>query len=74
MLGGRPLIALAASALVFVGAQSAAFAADDDGIPFEQLVQVYVPDQAAVDSVVSNFDAAEYGPSRTMARSCSQSS
>ena len=60
MLGGRPLIALAASALVFVGGQSAAFAADDDGIPFEQLVQVYVPDQAAVDSVVSNFDAAEY--------------
>src|SRR5215213_10841447 len=60
MLGGRLLIALAASALLLVGGQSAAFAADDSGIPFEQLVQVYVPDQAAVDSVVSNYDAAEY--------------
>src|SRR3954468_6584662 len=60
MVGRRPLIALAASALVLVGGQSAAFAADDDGIPFEQLVQVYVPDQDAVDSVVSSYDAAEY--------------
>jgi len=60
MVGRRPLIALAASALLLVAGQSAAFAADDDGIPFEQLVQVFVPDQAAVDSVVSNYDAAEY--------------
>ena len=60
MVGRRPLIALAASALLLVGGQSAAFAADDDGIPFQQLVQVYVPDQAAVDSVVANYDAAEY--------------
>ena len=60
MVGRRPLIALAASALLLVGGQSAAFAADDDGVPFEQLVQVFVPDQAAVDSVVANFDAAEY--------------
>jgi hypothetical protein len=60
MVGRRLLIALAASALLLVGAQSAAFAADDDGTPFQQLVQVYVPDQAAVDSVVAKYDAAEY--------------
>ena len=60
MVGRRPLIAIAASALLLVGGQSAAFAADDDGIPFQQLVQVYVPDQAAVDRVVANYDAAEY--------------
>ena len=60
MVGRKPLVALAASALLLVGIQSPAFAAGDDGIPFEQLVQVYVPDQDAVDSVVSNYDAAEY--------------
>src|SRR3954452_3785368 len=60
MVGRKPLIALAASALLLAGSQSAAFAADDNGIPFEQLVQVYVPNQDAVDSVVSNYDAAEY--------------
>src|SRR3954464_8164280 len=60
MVGRGLLVALAASALLLVGGQSGAFAADDNGIPFEQLVQVYVPDQAAVDSVVSNYDAAEY--------------
>src|SRR3954463_2129001 len=60
MVGRKPLIALAASALFLAGSQSAAFAADDNGIPFEQLVQVYVPDQGAVDSVVSNYDADEY--------------
>ncbi len=60
MVGRGLLIAVAASALLLVGGQSAAFAADDNGIPFQQLVQVYVPDQDAVDSVVSNYDAAEY--------------
>jgi hypothetical protein len=40
MVGRKPLIALAASALLLVGGQSAAFAADDNGVPFEQLVQV----------------------------------
>ncbi len=60
MVGRKSLIALAASALLFVGGQSAANAADDNGIPFEQLVQVDVPDQNAVDDVVSNYDAAEY--------------
>src|SRR3954469_8400534 len=60
MVGRKPLIALAASALFLAGSQSAAFAADDNGIPFEQLVQVYVPNQDAVDSGVSNYDAAEY--------------
>ncbi len=60
MVGRRPLIALAASVLLLVGGQSAAFAADDDGIPFEQLVQVYVPDEAAMDTVVANYDATEY--------------
>ncbi len=60
MVGRKPLIALAASAMLLVGGQSAAFAADDNGIPFEQLVQVYVPDQSAVDSVVAKYDAAEY--------------
>src|SRR3954467_2395026 len=60
MVGRGLLSALAASALLLVGGQSAAFAADDAGLPYEQLVQVYVPDQDAVDSVVSNYDAAEY--------------
>ena len=60
MVGRRPFIALAASALFFVGGQSAAFAADDGGIPFQQLVQVFVPNQGAVDRVVANYDAAEY--------------
>src|SRR3954467_4390029 len=60
MAGRRLLIALAASASLLAAGQSAAFAADDNGMPFEQLVQVYVPDQDAVDSVVSNYDAAEY--------------
>ncbi len=59
MVGRRALIALAATALVLAGSQSA-FAADDDGIPFQQLVQVYVPDQDAVDRVVNTYDAAEY--------------
>src|SRR3954466_5145109 len=60
MVGRKPLVALAASALLLVASQSPAFAADDHGVPFEQLVEVYVPDQDAVDSVVSNYDAAEY--------------
>src|ERR1700754_4317821 len=60
MVGRRPLFALAASALLFAGSQSPAFAATDDGTPFEQLIQVYVPNQAAVDNVVNNYDAAEY--------------
>ena len=59
MVGRRPLIALVASALLLAGSQSA-FAADDDGIPFQELVQVYVPDQDAVDRVVNNYDATEY--------------
>src|SRR6185503_16007515 len=60
MVGRKSLIALAASALLLAGGQSKALAAVDDGIPFQQLVQVDVPDQDAVDSVVSNYDAAEY--------------
>ena len=60
MVGRRSLIAIAASALLLVGGQSAAFAAEDDGTPFQQLVQVYVPDTAAVDHVVANYDATEY--------------
>src|SRR3954453_14651792 len=67
MVGRVSLAAFAASALLFVGGGTA-FAADGakapavgaNGLPFEQLVQVYVPDQAAVDSVVANYDAAEY--------------
>src|SRR4051812_13468660 len=58
MVGRVSLVAVAASALLFVGG-GVAFA-EDDGVPFEQLVQVYVPDQAAVDSVVTKYDAAEY--------------
>ena len=50
MVGRKPLIALAASALLFAGSQGSARAADG-GLPFEELVQVYVPDQAAVDAV-----------------------
>src|SRR3954452_13832847 len=66
MVGRKPLIALAASALLLVGGQSAYAAGDgtpavdSNGLPFEQLVQVYVPDQDAVDSVVNGYDAAEY--------------
>src|SRR4051794_20714875 len=59
MVGRISLAAFAASALLLVGGQSA-FAADDNGNPFEELVQVYVPDQDAVDSVVTHYDAAEY--------------
>ena len=58
MVGRVSLVAFAASALLFAGGGVAS--AQYDGIPFEQLVQVYVPDQAAVDSVVANYDAAEY--------------
>jgi hypothetical protein len=61
MVGRKLLVAFAASALLLGAGQSPAFSAGGDGgIPFEQLVQVYVPDQDAVDSVVSNYDAAEY--------------
>src|SRR4051794_10131419 len=67
MVGRLSLAAFAASALLFVGGGTA-FAADGgqmpavgaNGLPFEQLVEVYVPDQAAVDSVVSSYDATEY--------------
>src|SRR5215510_2390781 len=59
MVRRRPLVALVASVFLLAGRRSTAFAADDS-TAFEQLVQVYVPDQAAVDSVVSNYDAAEY--------------
>ena len=55
----KVLLAFAATALLFTGGQASAFAADD-GVPFQELVQVFVPDQDAVDSVVSNYDAAEY--------------
>src|SRR4051812_26703026 len=56
MMGRKPLIALGASALLLLGSQSPAFAGGDEGIPFEQLVEVYVPDRDAVDSVVSQYD------------------
>ena len=59
MVGRISLAALAASALLLVGGQSA-FAADAGGVPYVKLVQVYVPDQDAVDSVVTNYDDAEY--------------
>jgi len=60
MVGRRSLTALAASAFLFVGTPSAALAADVDSTAFQQLVQVFVPNQTAVDQVVSNYDAAEY--------------
>src|SRR3954468_18563443 len=67
MVGRVSLAAFAASALLGLGGGTE-FAADGgktptvgpNGLPFEQLVQVYVPDQTAVDSVVANYDAAEY--------------
>ena len=59
MVGRKPLLAFAATALLFTGSQASAFAADD-GVPFQELVQVFVPDQDAVDQVTSNYDAAEY--------------
>ena len=58
MVGRRPLIALAASVLLLGASQPASAA--DDGIPFQELVQVYVPDEDAVDRVVNTYDAAEY--------------
>ena len=60
MVGRRPLVALVASVLLLAGSQSAFAAADDDGAPFQQLVQVFVPDEDAVNSVVANYDATEY--------------
>ncbi len=59
MLGRMSLAAIAASAMLLVGG-AAAHAADNDGIPYEKLVEVTVPNQDAVDSVTSNYDAAEY--------------
>ena len=60
MVGRRSLIALARVSVVVGGRPVRRVRGDDDGIPFEQLVQVYVPDQDAVDSVVDDYDAAEY--------------
>jgi hypothetical protein len=59
MVGRKPLIALAASAMCLLGGQSPAYA-DSDGIPFEQLIQVYVSDQYAADRLVNEYDGAEY--------------
>src|SRR3954467_8004700 len=59
MGGKRTLTALCcASALLLTGAGSAWAA--DDGVPFESLVEVTVPNQDDVDSVVEHYDAAEY--------------
>src|SRR5689334_18820620 len=58
MVGRMSLAAIAASAMLFVGASAARAA--DDGLPYEKLVEVTVPNQDAVDFVTSNFDAAEY--------------
>ena len=59
MVGKKSLAALCcASALLLAGAGSALAA--DDGMPYEKLVEVTVPNQDAVDSVVENYDAAEY--------------
>src|SRR4051794_36702527 len=58
MLGRMSLAAIAASAMLLVGGATA-FAADD-GLPYEKLVEVTVPNQGAVDSVTTNYDAAEY--------------
>src|SRR5690242_14428699 len=58
MVGRMSLAALAASAMLFVGAGVARAA--DDGIPYEKLVEVTVPNQDVADSVVANYDAAEY--------------
>jgi hypothetical protein len=59
MVGKKSLAALCcASALVLTGAGSAWAA--DDGTPYESLVEVTVPSQSDVDSVVEHYDAAEY--------------
>ena len=59
MVGKKSLTALCcASALLLSGVGTASAA--DNGLPYEELVQVYVPNQDAVDSVVANYDAAEY--------------
>src|SRR4051794_32544183 len=58
MVGRMSLAALVASALLLVGGTAAQ--ANDGGLPYEKLVEVTVPDQGAVDSVVANYDAAEY--------------
>jgi hypothetical protein len=59
MVGRLSIAALAASALLLVGGASA-YAADDNGIPYEKLIEVTVPNADAVDSVIANYDAAEY--------------
>src|SRR4051812_26881049 len=59
MVGRMSLAAVAASALLLVTG-AAAHAADIDGIPYEKLVEVTVPNEATVDSVTTNYDAAEY--------------
>ena len=59
MVGKKSLTALCcASALLLTGAGSACAA--DDGIPFEELVEVTVANQGTADKLVTNYDAAEY--------------
>src|SRR3954468_8793451 len=59
MVGRRTLLVCAASALL-LGAAPGAALAQGDGLPFEQLIQVWVNNQNDVDNVTSNYDAAEY--------------
>jgi Zinc carboxypeptidase/Chitobiase/beta-hexosaminidase C-terminal domain len=59
MVGKKSLTALCCASALLLSGAGTAFAADD-GIPFEKLLEVTVPNQAAVDKVTTNYDAAEY--------------
>jgi hypothetical protein len=59
MVGKKSLTALCCASALLLSGGGTAFAADA-GIPFEKLLEVTVPNQAAVDKVTTNYDAAEY--------------
>ena len=73
MVGKKSLTALCCASALLLSGAGTAFAADD-GIPYEALVEVTVPNQAAVDSVVEHYDAAEYKRVEDDGTSCSTSS
>jgi hypothetical protein len=56
MVGRRSLSAFAAAALLFAGAGAAPAVADE----YRALIEVTVPNQATIDSLVAKYDMAEY--------------
>src|SRR4051812_14841283 len=59
MVGKKSLTALCCASALLVGGAGSAWGADD-GTPYEALIEVTVADQGTADSVVADYDAAEY--------------